>query len=364
MAMDQSTILALKVFVKKCLRIQSQLALETRVLTPKNLISERNQFMASPSYNPQFEYQKKEIDISEEDLSVLLEELNQLGLPEDLRSFYESTIVQMQNQLKTIHSIGTKNFAAFSSRLFGLTPEVFKQYLDLVPEVEFNTKTGDKLLDAPTIQKYFSKVVDDYYFDVEVVLDDFNPFTVRVGSKKLVVGSGIRRYKNNVERLVTHEIESHIIRRKSLLQMKNPLHRLAPFDRSILYSEGLAVYNEISQKKITKSAMNTYLQRLQAVSKLELSFRAIYTYLLNFMTPQLAFVMTYRVKRGMPDTSLPGGYEKDAYYLMGYFAVKDYVDKGGHLKDLYTFAVPELGVLLRKYNLASDKEPLLPKFLQ
>ncbi len=349
--------------VKKCLKLQSQLALDTTVLTPENLLSEKTKFFASPTYNPQFEYKKKETNITETELSGLLDELNQPGLPEDLRSFYESTIVQMQNQLKTLQSIGTKNFAAFSSRLFGLTPEAFKEYLELVPDVEFNTKTGHKLLDAPTIQRYFAKVVDNYYFDVDVVLDDFNPFTVRVGSKKLVVGSGIRRYKNNVERLVTHEIESHIIRRKSLLQMKNPLHRLAPFDRSILYSEGLAVYNEITQKKITRSAMNTYLQRLQAVSKLELSFREIYNYLLNFMTPQLAFVMTYRVKRGMTDTSLPGGYEKDAYYLMGYFAVKDYVDKGGHLKDLYTFAIPELGVLLKKYNLASDKEPLLPKFL-
>jgi hypothetical protein len=145
--------------------------------------------------------------------------------------------------------------------------------------------------------------------------------------------------------------------------MKNVFHRFAPFDQTILWSEGLAVYNEITQKKITKSAMNTYLQRLQAVSKLDLSFREIYNYLINFITPQLAFVMTYRVKRGMADTSEPGGYEKDAYYLMGYFEVKDFVDKGGDLKDLYRFAVPNLGELLKKYNLASEKEPLLPKFL-
>ena len=353
----------LTALVKKCLKLQSQLILDTKVLTPVNLIEERQKFFDSKTYNPQFHYQKKELDVREDEISALLDELNQLGLPEDLQTFYEKTIVQMQNQLKTMQAIGTKNFAAFSSRLFGLTPEAFKEYLNLVPDVEFNTRTGRILLDASTIQKYFTQVIESYQFDVEVVLDDFNPFTVRVGSKRLVVGSKIRRYKNNVLRLVTHEIESHIIRRKSLIQMRNPLHRLAPFDQAILYSEGLAVYNEITQKKITKSAMNTYLQRLHSVSKLELSFREIYTYLLNFMTPQLAFVMTYRVKRGMTDTSLPGGYEKDAYYLMGYFEVKDFVDKGGDLKNLYAFAVPELEILLKKYNLASDKEPLLPKFL-
>lgn len=361
--MDQTTVLQLKDFIKKCIKAQSQLALDTKVLTPINLVTEKERFFQSSTYNPQFTYQNREVDLTDDDLNSLIQTLNHLSLPEELRAFYEKALVQMQTQRKTLLAIGTDNFASFSSRLFSITQDATQKYLDLVPGVEFNTKTGHSLLDAKAIRDQFKEVIDDYNFDVEVILDDFNPFTVRVGSKRLIVGSGIRRYKNNVSRLITHEIESHIIRRKSLLQMKNILHRFAPFDQAILFSEGLAVYNEITQKKITKSAMNTYLQRLQAVSKLDLSFREIYNYLINFITPQLAFVMTYRVKRGMADTSLPGGYEKDAYYLMGYFEVKDFVDKGGDLKNLYAFAVPELEILLKKYNLASDKEPLLPKFL-
>lgn len=351
-------------FVKNCLKLQSHLALDTRVLTPMNLVKERDKFFKSKTYNPQFEYHKPQVAVTEQAIENLVIELNQLNIPEDLRQYYEIALEQMKSQRRTMEAIGTPNFAAFSSRLFTINQTATQIYLDQIPQVEFNTKTGHELLDAEEIKDRFEEVIEDYKFDdVEVFLDDFNPYTVRVGSKRLIVGSGIRRYANNVERLITHEIESHIIRRRSLMQIGNILHRFAPFDRSILFSEGLAVYNEITQKKITKSAMNTYIQRLQAVNKLDLSFREIYNYLINFIKPSLAFVMTYRVKRGMTDTSLPGGYEKDAYYLMGYFEVKDFVDKGGDLKNLYRFAVPELETLLKKYNLASDIKAILPKFL-
>lgn len=362
--MDTDVVINLTILIKKCLAFHSQLMIDTKVLTPTNLVKERVKFFQSKTYNPQFEYQKPPLAVSEDEVENLLGELGQLNLPKDLRSFYETALEQLKTQRKTLEAVGTPNFASFSSRLFTINHFATNLYLDLVPQVEFNTKTGHQLLDAEKIKHRFEEVIKEYAFeDVEVFLDDFNPFTVRVGSKRLLVGSGIRRYANNVDRLVTHEIESHIIRRKSLLQMNNILHRFAPFDQAILFSEGLAVYNEITQKKITRSAMNTYLQRLQAVNKLDLSFRGIYNYLINFISPQMAFVMTYRVKRGMTDTSLPGGYEKDAYYLMGYFEVKDFVDKGGDLRSLYRFAVPKLETLLKKYNLTSDSKPILPKFL-
>lgn len=362
--MDHDQIGQLKNLIQQALNLQSHLSLDTRVLTPVNLVEERVKFLKSKTYNPQFKYIKKPISVSEDDITKLQTKLVDLDLPTDLSDFYLTAIEQMKTQLKTVQAIGTANFASFSGRLFTITQTTTDLYLNQVPQVDFNTKTGHQLLDAEKIRQRFEAVIRNYALsDVEVILDDFNPYTVRTGSKRLIVGSGIHRYDNNVERLITHEIESHIIRRKSLIQIANVLHRFAPFDKSILFSEGLAVYNEINQKKITKSAMNTYIQRLQAVNKLDLGFRDIYNYLINFIKPGLAFVMTYRVKRGMTDTSLPGGYEKDAYYLMGYFEVKDFVDKGGDLKSLYSFAVPGLEILLKKYNLASDKEPLLPKFL-
>jgi hypothetical protein len=363
-SMDNDQIVQLKNLIQQALNLQSHLSLDTRVLTPVNLVEERVKFLKSKTYNPQFKYIKKPNPISEDDITKLQTKLVDLDLPTDLSDFYLTAIEQMKTQLKTVQAIGTANFASFSGRLFTITQTTTDLYLNQVPQVDFNTKTGHQLLDAEKIRQRFEVVIRNYALsDVDVILDDFNPYTVRTGSKRLIVGSGIHRYDNNVERLITHEIESHIIRRKSLIQMENILHRFASFDKSILFSEGLAVYNEINQKKITKSAMNTYIQRLQAVNKLDLGFRDIYNYLINFIKPNLAFVMTYRVKRGMTDTSLPGGYEKDAYYLMGYFEVKDFVDKGGDLKNLYAFAVPELEILLKKYNLASDKEPLLPKFL-
>jgi hypothetical protein len=228
--MDHDQIVQLKNLIQQALNLQSHLSLDTRVLTPVNLVEERVKFLKSKTYNPQFKYIKKPISVSEDDITKLQTKLVDLDLPTDLSDFYLTAIEQMKTQLKTVQAIGTANFASFSGRLFTITQTTTDLYLNQVPQVDFNTKTGHQLLDAEKIRQRFEAVIRNYALsDVEVILDDFNPYTVRTGSKRLIVGSGIHRYDNNVERLITHEIESHIIRRKSLIQIANVLHRFASF---------------------------------------------------------------------------------------------------------------------------------------
>ena len=43
-----------------------------------------------------------------------------------------------------------------------------------------------------------------------------------------------------------------------------------------------------------------------------------------------------RVKRGLRDTSKPGGFPKDSVYLTGLFQVEDYLDHGGKIETLYS----------------------------
>jgi hypothetical protein len=94
------------------------------------------------------------------------------------------------------------------------------------------------------------------------------------------------------------------------------------------------------------------------------SFREIFDLLTNHVSKEKAFMITYRVKRGMGDTSQPGGYAKDASYLLGYKTVKNYIESGGDVEFLYLSRFPELGELLYDNELLQHDSILLPKYLQ
>ena len=65
----------------------------------------------------------------------------------------------------------------------------------------------------------------------------------------------------------------------------------------------------------------------------------------------------------MPDTSKPGGYPKDAAYLLGYKAVLDFL-KEGEEKNMYYSKDPNLTTLLLKYDLLKERNLLLPEFVK
>ena len=57
--MDHDQIVQPKNLIQLALNLQSHLSLDTRVLTPVNLVEERVKFLKSKTYNPQFKYIKK-----------------------------------------------------------------------------------------------------------------------------------------------------------------------------------------------------------------------------------------------------------------------------------------------------------------
>ena len=121
------------------------------------------------------------------------------------------------------------------------------------------------------------------------------------------------------------------------------------------------MYNEIASETITRAAFNAYYYRAKAVALMHKSFAEIYQALFRALGKHKAFLTTYRIKRGMSDTKKPGGYAKDALYLLGYFEIKRYLENGGRLAFLYLTQDPELGELLLKYNLLPVSEFYLPR---
>ena len=86
--------------------------------------------------------------------------------------------------------------------------------------------------------------------------------------------------------------------------------------------------NEEKAGVLQKRILRIYAARVVAVSMArEKGFRDIYKYLRNFLKVDEAWKITVRIKRGLADTSQPGGLTKDYLYLNGYYKVKNYLKK-------------------------------------
>jgi hypothetical protein len=92
---------------------------------------------------------------------------------------------------------------------------------------------------------------------------------------------------------------------------------------------------------------------------LKSSFRETYNELRKHFNVDTAWRLTLRAKRGLSDTTLPGGLTKDINYLKGYLEIKKFLKDGGDMNKLY---YGKIGV---QHVSLLDKIPGLinPKFL-
>lgn len=345
-------------------QIRNELMVSSTPLTPVNLEEETEKFLKSTKYNPQFVYKKPELKRYDIIIDNLERKAELLDLPDDL--FFH--IIEYLNHLRLLyharHSIGRPTFPVYAKLVFNwdiLTPEdIIKE----IPKTKFEKEDKTQLRNAIEIVNQLQNVIDKRYGipNFRVRINNFSRNLIFVNFETIDIGKDIKRFQNNVERLIVHEVESHVIQNYNMRTSNNPLRTMSKFSVSELYSEGLAVYNEINTKTITKKSFDNYYFRLKAANHLHLSFRELLEMLIaDGLSIKHAFNITYRAKRGMADTSKPGGFPKDSAYLLGYKAVLDYL-KHNPERNMYYAKNPNLTNLLLKYNLVGKKKLLIPKF--
>lgn len=349
----------------RAVQIKKSLSLGTTVLTPLNYDEERDKFFSSRTYNPQFIYAEHNNHLYREELNALLTQADLLSVPQDLKFYIQDFLINLHFLNITYRSIGTRMFPQACHALFDwniIDPDPLKQMFQNYP---FNETHDTKLFDSNMIKESLEDTLQRTY-DIDtykVTVDTFAHNIIRAGNKKISIGSRIKRSRGNVQRLIVHEIESHVLQTLNIKESNNPLLEISKYNDTNLYSEGLAVYNEVMTQTLTKTSLETYYYRLKAVSMLQQSFREIYTFLSKSLPSEKAYLITYRVKRGMGDTSLPGGFPKDAAYFQGFKEVYEYLKRHGRLYDMYFTKTPELTTLLRTYGLLPKKPKYLPHFV-
>jgi uncharacterized protein (TIGR02421 family) len=159
------------------------------------------------------------------------------------------------------------------------------------------------------------------------------------GSRRTVyINSRIYYTPQEVRRLKVHEVEVHIYRGGN--------GSLQPYR---LFAEGTAGYNAteeglaIAAEEITgclehdRRQMKLYAGRAVAAALSgDSSFYEVFTELARFFPDRIAYRLVERVKRGMRDTSGPGGLTKGYHYIRGWLDVKRFIAGGGDWNVLYS----------------------------
>jgi len=155
------------------------------------------------------------------------------------------------------------------------------------------------------------------------------------GAQTLSVQWPAKISREQVTSVLNHEVQTHLLRR--LNDERQPWHEQTRSRRRLWKKteEGLAIYNS-KDKNDPDLRQAALLYWLVALARKH-DFRTVYQASLSCgVTRGRAFTNALRVKRGLTDTSQPGGFTKDLVYWEGYHQVAAYLRAPGHsICDLY-----------------------------
>ena len=258
---SKKDIKEIKKIASKTIKIKNSLLIYSTILTPKNLNEEKEKFFQSDTYNPQFKYKKLENINYERDIDELERHAESLDLP--IEFFYH--LIDYLNNLRllfhTRRSVGKSTFPIYANLFFDwriISPEsIVKE----ISKPKFENEENGVLKDADEIRNQLQETIDKKYNIpyYKVRINNYSKNIIFVKSNIIYIGSGIKRFQNNVDRLIVHEVESHLIQNYNMKKIRNPLLKLTRLSTSELFAEGLAVYNEIKTKKITKKGLRQLL---------------------------------------------------------------------------------------------------------
>ena len=315
------------------------------VFTPINLKEEKEKFLNSDIYEPNFRY--KGVRNSNEDIFKKLSSLKSISdVDPRISDFYISLIESKKDADLLMRSVGDnelvtefsiKKYGKPSDLLFRKSSQVLRGKVDSYNIVKYESSNHSELLGYERIEEVFNTVFT--YFN----LTDWklHPSSnigkdgakVGIKSKWVLVDPKIQRSVFKLKKTLVHEVGTHVLRSVNGQNSGVPALSNANLSTYLDIEEGLATWNESLNNLLTLSTLKKKAALTYAIYIGEkMSFRQLYSSLLSVFPPKSAFNITYRVKRGIADCSYPGIYAKDIVYFRGFNRIKRALEKD---KSLY-----------------------------
>ncbi len=324
---------------------------------PINSEAEKKKFFSNKDSNPQFRYHPKEkLEQFQKNLLSLSSDNNWISnIVNQRRDIMLTKIGMMLNR-------NAENFTSGSMNLFGFPSQelVSTAKEDLKLEEEFEIKNlSDK--DALGIISRALGEMKLVHWNTQLKEDMSASAKVDSAHKKIYIWKGESFSFAGVERLIVHELQTHVIRMENSARQKYKIFQIG-FPHYLETEEGLAAYNEEQAEHLHHNKIKkTYAGRVLAVSlSLEKGFADTFAELNKHFSDEDAWRLTLRAKRGLKDTSEAGGFTKDYIYLSGKLKVKKFFEseKDIGFSDIYRGRISLEHVEFLRNNLSEVQNPL------
>jgi hypothetical protein len=336
-------------YAKKLVALDAKINFD---IFPTNYNEEVRKFFSDDYYNPSYEYKQfgyQVLDIASLNTEIATDSF----LPRELTEYLQRKLEKLHQRHVFSMKIGRSDFYNASLAYYDWNLDLkipLHKYLYKEPREE------EKDVTASVMEEIFRKVIYNNHIEGWSVRTDVeNDFTIRVNhsSKELIIGARVKKSIAEVERLIVHEIGTHIWRGYQSTKQPNLILQHLRYPDVMLIEEGIAVYNE-NNSSLGRVPMKSYALRYMAVEHIEYSFRDIYNLLLNYTGEEESFQTAFRVKRGMANTAQPGGYLKDAAYLLGLHRISQAMNSSNNLWQKVMSAKISLNdIFLENYDLLS-----------
>lgn len=293
-------------------------------LVPINLESEKQRFFAeNGNYNPKFEYED----------NFHPEELLAHGLPEkDLLILAD----------KIVHEDVAAQLAADA-----------KEKVDGLLSQEAVTKKVEAFLQLHDLAERYSITWSSSFVART---------SITATNIKLRIPAAFRSQEDLLGMLY-HEVGTHALRRVNY--EKQPWFKKKKqfgFSSYLRTEEGLASLHSLLPLK-NKSAYGSALRYLAVAHAQKESFAETYKFISQYVDdPERRWAITFKQKRGLTDTSLPGGYTKDLVYFAGLVEVWRYLNERNFEVDGLYFGKLAKEDVEKAREINPAFEPLLPSF--
>ncbi|MBP5204286.1 DUF1704 domain-containing protein [bacterium] len=300
--------------------------------TPMNLEEEKKKFFKSYDYNPHFVY-KKVKNNNKEIIKKLATVTKISDVDPRISSFYIDLIKSKIEADELLNAVGNNSLVSeISKRRYGVPSD--KLFINACLALKgknssYNIRKKEISDDDKTVLEYkdvceiLTKVLEELGLNDWKVEKSRNISKngIKVGAKEctIYINKDISRTKFKLKKTIVHEIGTHVLRAVNGENSGFDALSKANLSSYLDVEEGLATYNEMLMGYLTEKWLKNKAALTYAIHIGEkMSFRELYNCLLGILPSKSAFDVTYRVKRGLGDTSKPGIYAKDVVYFRGF----------------------------------------------
>ena len=328
-------------------------------LVPVNEKEERLKFFDDPSYNPRFMYRKPH---KNRGLFNTLERVQEVSDVDPAISAYIIDTIKDKKQATELFAaignddgfpdISKSRFKVPSYTLFKRACKILRGRFNDISVVETNEKLANKMLDYDELVPIFSSVfsvlgLDGWRLEKSKAISS-KGFRTVMKTRRIMVDPQVSVSAEKLRKTIIHEVITHALRGNNGFASGYDVFGKPNVREYLDDEEGLAMLNEerygvlraIDVKRRAALVYAVYLGQT-------LSFRQVFNALCAVYPKQNAYDVVLRVKRGLSDTSLPGGYTRDACYLRGFLRLKKrLLDDEISYRNLYAGKIPLSAVSL------------------